>query len=59
MYFSTNKSKEVFQKGWTLDKYYAEMDALIEKLGWRCSAIGECGLDYDRLEHSTKEQQLE
>jgi len=34
------------------------MDSKIEELGERCSAVGECGLDYDRLEYATKEDQL-
>lgn len=38
--------------------YYHKMDALIMKLGEKCTAVGECGLDYDRLEYSPKETQL-
>lgn len=33
------------------------MEELIEKLGKKCSAIGECGLDYDRFKFSSLEQQ--
>ena len=34
------------------------MEELIESIGWRCSAIGECGLDFDRLDYSDKETQM-
>ncbi len=34
------------------------MQGLIEQMGEKCVMIGECGLDYDRLDYSSKEQQL-
>lgn len=49
---------EVEKNGRTQDEYYSQMDEMITKLGDKCTAIGECGLDYDRLEWSTKETQL-
>ena len=38
--------------------YYDKMEAMIQRLGTKCSAIGECGLDYFRQEWSDKESQL-
>ena len=35
------------------------MDALITTLGDRCAAVGECGLDYDRLEYAPMKLQLQ
>ena len=49
--------QEVFKDEGTTEQYYAKMDALIARLGDKCAAIGECGLDYDRLEFATKEVQ--
>lgn len=34
------------------------MDDLVAKLGDKCAAIGECGLDYDRLEYAPMDVQL-
>lgn len=34
------------------------MEELIVRLGTKCSAIGECGLDYALLNWSDKETQL-
>lgn len=51
------RANEVFKKGGTVEAYYKKMDELISKLGNKVSAIGECGLDYDRLDYSDKETQ--
>ena len=40
------------------ERYFKNMEKLIEKCGEKCVAIGECGLDYDRLMCSEKETQL-
>ena len=40
------------------DSYFEEMTALVGRFGRKLVAIGECGLDYDRLNYSSKEQQL-
>ena len=40
------------------EKYIEELEKLIVEFGDKCVAIGECGLDYDRLEFSSKEHQL-
>lgn len=50
------RASEVFKNGGTVQDYYTRMDELIARLGVSCSSIGECGLDYDRLEHSSKEE---
>lgn len=47
----------MFKKGGNLEDYRKKMEDLIQELGEKCSAIGECGLDYDRLHFATKEQQ--
>ena len=49
----------VFKAEGTIEDYFQRMKDLIEELGPKCAAIGECGLDYDRLKFSSKEQQLE
>lgn len=51
-------SKQVFKNGGTLDAYILKMEKKISELGTRVGAIGECGLDYDRLFFSNKEDQL-
>ena len=50
----------------TVDHYFQQIEAAIQKMqdpanrvNGHLVAIGECGLDYDRLEWSSKEQQLE
>jgi len=40
------------------ERYFKNMEDLIVRCGEKCVAIGECGLDYDRLMCSTKETQL-
>ena len=40
------------------EKYIEEMEKQIKEFGDKMVAIGECGLDYDRLEYSSKEVQL-
>ncbi len=40
------------------EKYIQELEKLIAEFGDKFVAIGECGLDYDRLEFSSKEIQL-
>jgi len=40
------------------EKYFKDMEDLIKECGEKCVAIGECGLDYDRLMCSEKETQL-
>mmetsp|Transcript_17727 Transcript_17727/g.32008 ORF Transcript_17727/g.32008 Transcript_17727/m.32008 type:complete len:305 (-) Transcript_17727:1170-2084(-) len=39
------------------DDYFDQLRAVIREAGPKCIAIGECGLDYDRLHFSTKEHQ--
>lgn len=48
----------MFKQGGTAEDYYQQMDELIGKLGPKCAAVGECGLDYDRLDYSDKQTQL-
>lgn len=50
--------KEVFKGESSIEIYKEKMEKLITSLGWRCAAIGECGLDFDRLDYSDKETQL-
>lgn len=52
------RANEVFKAGKTEVEYYERMDKLITEFGTAVTAIGECGLDYDRLEYSDKETQL-
>jgi len=40
------------------ERYFKNLENLIVKCGDKCVAIGECGLDYDRLMCSEKEVQL-
>ena len=40
------------------EKYYENMAQIIKDYKLKCIAVGECGLDYDRLHYSTKEDQL-
>ena len=42
----------------TGDDYFSKLTSLISECGSKCVAIGECGLDYDRLHFSNKETQL-
>lgn len=50
--------QEVFKESQDTAEYYRRMDELIAQLGEKCAAVGECGLDYDRLEYAPKEAQL-
>lgn len=48
----------MFKDGGTVEEYQKRMECLIESLGRKCVSIGECGLDYDRLEYSDRDTQL-
>lgn len=51
-------TKEVFKESKDPMDYYKRMDELIDKNKGKVAAIGECGLDYDRLEYSDRDTQL-
>jgi TatD DNase family protein len=40
------------------EEYNKKMEGLFERLKDKVVAVGECGLDYDRLEYSDVETQL-
>jgi len=41
-----------------LDTYIRDIDEMLEKGKDKYVAVGECGLDYDRLEYASKDDQL-
>lgn len=41
-----------------MDKYFENLEAVLNKIKPKLVAIGECGLDYDRFHYSSKEEQL-
>lgn len=51
------RAKEPFdsQRASSVDHYFEKIEEQIIKMKSKLVAIGECGLDYDRLEWSTKE----
>ena len=49
------KANEVFKNGGYLDTHMTKMENIIESLGNKCLAIGECGLDYALLHYCDKE----
>lgn len=40
------------------EDHFEQLEALIREAGPKCVAIGECGLDYDRLTYSDRDTQL-
>jgi TatD DNase family protein len=52
------RAKEELEKENNIDKIMKNLDDLILKYKDKIIAIGECGLDYDRLHYSDKESQL-
>ena len=46
------------EKSGNPEKYFKELEELIVNYGDKCVAIGECGLDYDRLMCAEKDVQL-
>ena len=43
----------------SVDAYFQELEEVLSQVQSKLVAIGECGLDYDRLNYATKEQMLE
>lgn len=55
---ATEAENEIIKEKLSFDKYYQNMTDIVSKYKTKCIAIGECGLDYDRLHYSCKEDQL-
>lgn len=54
----SNSSNKDMSDDQMFQNYYNNMSELIKKYKDKCIAVGECGLDYDRLHYSPKEVQI-